>query len=268
RPVTNDDIGLKVLREPPADTPEEVAKIIDIVAIHGIGAHPDDIWCKNIGTNENDARPVNWLRDPQMLPSVVPNTRILRYGYDVQWCGYSAIRQSVNTVADRFLLALGRGRKDFPSRPLILIAHCLGGLVVLKALVEAHRDPGEWLGIFNSVKGLLFFGTPFRGAEGISQSEILEAAWREHSKDQVQDQVLQVLQPGNELLQDLVDQFGKIRGSLKKAQIACFYELKRSNIGQIVARETATVGPLLLRIHTRRLIFHLDIHSQREFWLS
>jgi hypothetical protein len=65
--VTNDNIGLKVLREVPVK--EEAMQIVEyiriyrllaptytkppsIIAIHGLGAYPDDSWCKNIGTKE------------------------------------------------------------------------------------------------------------------------------------------------------------------------------------------------------------------------
>ncbi|KAF1998272.1 hypothetical protein P154DRAFT_578093 [Amniculicola lignicola CBS 123094] len=51
RLITDDDIGLKVLREAPAEA--EAAQIIDIVAVHGLGAHPDHSWCKNEGTRES-----------------------------------------------------------------------------------------------------------------------------------------------------------------------------------------------------------------------
>lgn len=82
RPVTDDDIGLRVLRNAPA----EITEAIDVVAIHGIGAHPDDSWCKNVGTKESPQW-VNWLVEESMLPAVVPHARIMRYGYQSQWFG-------------------------------------------------------------------------------------------------------------------------------------------------------------------------------------
>jgi hypothetical protein len=82
-----------------------------IVAVHGIGAHPDQTWCKNVSKNENEQRYVNWLQDQNMLPSVVPNARIMRYGYESQWFGPDAIRLNASTVAPRFLLALNRARE-------------------------------------------------------------------------------------------------------------------------------------------------------------
>ncbi|KAF2466856.1 uncharacterized protein BDR25DRAFT_267561 [Lindgomyces ingoldianus] len=235
RPVTDDDIGLKVLREP-RDTDTQAAQIVDIVAIHGIGAHPDDSWCKNVGTVQTPQW-ANWLEKEDMLPKTAPHARIMRYGYQSQWFGKGAMRQNASTVAQRLLLALRRKREGFPFRPLLFIAHCFGGLVVLKALLDAQLDEKEWPGIFASTTGLVFFGTPFRGAEGMSQVEMLEAARREYHQDEVYTDVLKILEPGNEFLQAVVDQFGKTRRLPNKAQVACFYELKPSNVGRIVGKE-------------------------------
>ena len=81
-----------------------------IVAIHGLGAHPDDSWCKNTGTRESPQW-VNWLNDKSMLPVVAPNARIMRYGYESQWFGKEAMQQSASTVAERLLRTLKRKRK-------------------------------------------------------------------------------------------------------------------------------------------------------------
>ena len=95
--------------------------------------------------------------------------------------------------------------------------------------------------MFKSTTGLIFLGTPFRGAEGMSPLEMLEAARSEYQDDEVQTAVLQVLEPGNEFLQELVDQFGKTRMLANKAQVACFFELKSSNVGKIVGKEKRQV---------------------------
>ena len=78
-----------------------------IVALHGIGAHPDDTWCAKV---DNSNR-VNWLEDRKMLPAMVPNTRIMRYGYESQWYGEGAISLKAGTIAQRLLLRLKRERK-------------------------------------------------------------------------------------------------------------------------------------------------------------
>jgi hypothetical protein len=81
-----------------------------IVAIHGIGAHPDDSWSKDVGTKEAPCY-VNWLSDTAMLPAVVPSARIMRYGYESAWFGHEAMKQSASRVAQRLLLTLRRARK-------------------------------------------------------------------------------------------------------------------------------------------------------------
>jgi hypothetical protein len=111
-----------------------------------------------------------------------------------------------------------------------------------QALLDARNDMNEFPGIFTSTTGMIFFGTPFRGAEGMSQVEMLAAARQEYEEDAVQMDILKILEPGNEFLQDLVDQFGKTRRQMNKAEIACFYELKSSNVGNIVGNADRTVS--------------------------
>jgi hypothetical protein len=100
-----------------------------------------------------NAQWVNWLDQDDMLPAVAPQARIMRYGYQSKWFGEEAMRQKASTVAQRLLLALKREREVgsdsvHPTyyhsnfccqrdqyRPLIFLAHCFGGLVVLKVSV-------------------------------------------------------------------------------------------------------------------------------------
>jgi hypothetical protein len=74
----------------------------------------------------------------------------------------------------------------------------------------------------------------------MSQSEMIHAALREYQEDQVQGDVLKILDPGNEFLVDLVDSFAKTRRD-SNVQVACFYELKPSNVGAIVGGQDRVV---------------------------
>lgn len=146
----------------------------------------------------------------------------------------------------------------------------------------AYHGTVRWHGIFQSTTGLIFFGTPFRGAKGMSQSEMLQAALSEYKQEEVHTEVLNILDPGNELLQDLVDGFGKTRSLAKKAQVACFFELQPSDVGAIVGRQHKTVSMLLRELlhevpHTSpvecsarkniRLMICIGIRGQRELGL-
>ncbi|THY80180.1 hypothetical protein D6C93_10020 [Aureobasidium pullulans] len=188
RAVTEDDTGIEVLYQP--SNPN-----IDIVAIHGLGAHPDDTWCKNIGTPETS------------------NVRIMRYGYESAWFGSDAIKQSTTDAAEEFLDDL-KGLRE--------------------AMIHARLHSKRWPDLLSFTTGLIFFGTPFRGAEGISQSELLQAAIEEHKV--VEAQALRILDPGNDPLEDLVTDFCRLHSVPHKAQIACFFEQKPSNIMAIVGK--------------------------------
>jgi hypothetical protein len=76
----------------------------------------------------------------------------------------------------------------------------------------------------------------------MSQMEMLAAARQEYQEDEVQPDVLRILEPGDEFLQEIVDQFGKTRKQASKAQVACFFELKSSNIGSIVGQQNRMVN--------------------------
>jgi hypothetical protein len=95
--------------------------------------------------------------------------------------------------------------------------------------------------VFTSTTGLLFFGTPFRGAVGMDLAEMLTAARSQYPEDEVEMMVLKILEPENEFLQELVDQFNKTRKVANKAEVACFYELKTSDVGKIVGTQSRTV---------------------------
>jgi hypothetical protein len=111
----------------------------------------------------------------------------------------------------------------------------------MQALVDAQHDEGGWQDLFMSTTGLVFLGTPFRGEGGMSQVEMFETIRRAYQKDEVQPEVLKILEPGNEFLQEVVDQFRKMERQANKTQVACFYELKSSDVGKMVGIENQTV---------------------------
>ena len=81
---------------------------------------------------------------------------------------------------------------------------------------------------------MVFFGTPFRGTNGFNQSEMLRAAELQYEEGLVQGSVLNILAPGNEMLIDLTQTFFETRQENHKALVACFYELKPSDVGKIL----------------------------------
>lgn len=105
----------------------------------------------------------------------------------------------------------------------------------------ARLLPQEWPDIFDWTTGLVFFSTPFRGAQGMNQLELIEAARRQYSSDQIEGETLRILQSGNEILLNLVDEFCQVR---QDAKVTCFYERKPTAIGKLFGRDDMKVDSL------------------------
>ena len=111
-------------------------------------------------------------------------------------------------------------------------------------MCDAKWDEPEYPGLYKSITGMIFFGTPFRGSSGMNLTVMLQAALRENAEDGIQVQILEAIVPGNEVLINLVDDFMRTRKEEHRARVACFCELRPSNIGAIVGGERRVVSVL------------------------
>jgi hypothetical protein len=104
------------------------------VFIHGLGGHPERTWTySEKSRSKSKVVSVFWPRD--LLNKDFPNVRVLTYGYDSHVSRFfSATNQSgIFAHGKKFLLALKRKRKESPKRPLIFLAHSLGGIITKDA---------------------------------------------------------------------------------------------------------------------------------------
>ncbi|KAH8884937.1 hypothetical protein GQ53DRAFT_593616, partial [Thozetella sp. PMI_491] len=208
-----------------------------IVFIHGFTGHPERTWVCKKGTPAHreggiaghdtaeltskvrklnpfstPSTPVYWPRD--LLPTTVPDARILTYGYDTRvrhWAGPQVSKSTVYDIAWDFLVALERERQSDPLRPVLFVAHSLGGIVTKEML---RRSNGCTLAqshlhrIFRSTLGIMFFGTPHSGADPrrffhrVFENMIRAAGY------QVNEQIVNTLLPSAERLRELRDEFG------------------------------------------------------------
>lgn len=137
---------------------------IDIIAIHGLDTKSPDTWTW-VDPGEPD-NPVNWLADPNMLPSQVGAARIFTCDWPADLLLPSDLVQK--TIDEYALLLLdGIHRELFVTnaarregRPIFFIASCLGGIVLAKALVDAGE---KYLSLRRATRGFVFLATPFRG---------------------------------------------------------------------------------------------------------
>lgn len=162
-----------------------------------------------------------WLRD--RLPQDVPKLRSLIYGYDTKLFKSHSFK-NLDGIAWSFITALREIRRSLPSaRPLILLAHSLGGIVLKRALVlVSYEANDENRLILESVKGLVFFGVPHRGME-ISHFLAMVA------NQPNEDLILRTLSPESDLLPELHEQFSQITLSINQ-DIRFVYETAESQM--------------------------------------
>ena len=108
--------------------------------MHGLQGHPYKTWASRKGSRRSSSsvsspssasRPstVFWPKD--LLPTDCPDARILVYGYDTKISKYLKGATNQNSILSHskdLLFSLGRERDS--ERPLIFIAHSLGGIIV------------------------------------------------------------------------------------------------------------------------------------------
>ena len=139
---------------------------IDIVFVHGLNPkglmnHARQTWTDNGG--------VFW---PEVfLPQEIPSARVLLFSYNsciLSNASSANVASHATMLCDR--LKNRRLKKEVIHRPLIFVAHSLGGLLVKQALVEAMVNP-RYRCLKASTRGLVFFATPYRGGEGAGVAE-------------------------------------------------------------------------------------------------
>ncbi|RDW91693.1 hypothetical protein BP5796_02858 [Coleophoma crateriformis] len=152
------------LRQVYPDETRETETDIDIIAIHGLDTKSPETW--TWVDQKNPTIRVNWLQDQAMLPSTVDRVRIFT-------CDWPAdLLQPSNLIQMEFLelaLLLSEGIQRRPpvssdgasrDRPILFIASCLGGIMLIKALVDAGKQDHP---LRRATRGIIFLATPFRG---------------------------------------------------------------------------------------------------------
>lgn len=120
------------------------------------------------------------------------------------------------------------------ERPIIFVAHSLGGLVVKRALIYSSEIRGNYTehlrSVFVSTYGILFLGTPHKGsdiAEWGSRLEWICGAVMPKKFVDTQPQLVDALKKDNETLQNIDRQFIQLTS---RFHIYFFHESKPTNL--------------------------------------
>ncbi|KAL7817904.1 armadillo-type protein [Trichoderma aethiopicum] len=141
---------------------------VDIIAIHGLDTKSPDTWTWR--SKDGDKPDVNWLSDPDMLPARLKRVRIFTCDWpadliqdssSVPWTVGEFARRLLAGILDMRLASAADAKSR--GRPIIFIASCLGGIILVKALVMADRPESDYHAIRKATRGVVFLATPFRG---------------------------------------------------------------------------------------------------------
>jgi len=194
---------------------------IDICFVHGLTGNRITTW-----TAPGQAEP--W--PGKLLPGKIDSARILTYGYDAYVVRKSvASSNELRNHANNFLhdLTSYRSQSNSTSRPLILVAHSLGGLVCKATVLASRNNPEEHLqDVFNSLVGIAFMGTPHRGSWMANWAGIPASAlgiFKSANKS-----LLEILRTDDQLLKFIQEQFWSMVRALREGnrrfEVTCFFE--------------------------------------------
>ncbi|RDW68235.1 hypothetical protein BP5796_08892 [Coleophoma crateriformis] len=146
---------------------DDKSNTVDYVLIHGFNGSSGTTWL-----HEKPKPKFFW---PKQLEVDLKDSRVFVYGYD------AALRLSlqknsisIGSLAEGLFAALIDARSDTNRRPIVFVAHSLGGLVLKRAILDMHQSihSRETMtnsaklaqGLYESISGLVFFGTPHLGS--------------------------------------------------------------------------------------------------------
>ncbi|KAK0729542.1 hypothetical protein B0H67DRAFT_524503 [Lasiosphaeris hirsuta] len=129
---------------------------LDLVLIHGLNGSRIETW-----THKKSK--VCWPKD--LLPKQQPLTRVLSFGYSADIYKNTSVA-GIRMNSRSLLSALFDKREDIEdrNRPIVFLAHSLGGLIVKQALRFANNEH-RFSPLAAATRGLIFYGTPHTGSD-------------------------------------------------------------------------------------------------------
>lgn len=244
--------GIRVWHDRPDAT-------IDICFVHGLTGNRDNTW-----TASKQSTP--W--PATLLPPKLPYARLLAWGYDAYVVQASVASENrLSDHAANLLIDLTNDRTscDATNRPLIFVAHSLGGLVCKEAILLSRNNPESHLcSVFEYTTGIVFMGTPHRGSWMADWTNIPASSLRVIKS--TNKSLLQVLRTEDQLLESIQARFwSMVRGqreSGRRLEITCFFEeLPLPVFGKVVSKQSATIeGYTSVSVHAN----HIDMVKFRS----
>lgn len=163
-----------------------------------------------------------WVRDS--LPKDLQGTRTILYGYDTKLHESNSFQGLRDLARELISQLLAYGWDTQPSRPLVFLAHSLGGLVLKQALVQLDKSQDmAYKSLLAIVRGSVCFGVPNLGME---QSHFRTIVQNNPNESLVDD-----IGRDSNYLRRLNEDFSK---SSFKARVKCFWAFETAESPTVV----------------------------------
>jgi len=167
----------------------------DCIVLPGLARHPLLSWHSGQGGDG-----FNWVRDA-LTPSFA-GVRVFLYGYGPELTNTSFVDASVASAEALMLILEEDGFSAPTTKPLLFIAHSLGGLILKRLFVTLAGGNERATFMLSMIHAALFFGTP---STAWPVSNILAA-----NRDHKELAVYQDLTDLNEYCKNLEAQFSGV----------------------------------------------------------
>ena len=198
------------------------APVADVIFVHGLTGDPHKTWT----TQNGDAF---W---PPWLQCEFHNISLYTLGYPARvfakWAGSEMdLFERAENILEAFA---GRG---IGTRPLVFIAHSLGGILVKILLRKSHQaGDQDWQSVSNATKLVIFLSTPHTGA---SIARVLELFPRSSPN-------IALLANKTGFLQDLNAHYRHLANSQPDLVTVVYYETYTTSRVLVVSRDSADPG--------------------------
>lgn len=127
-----------------------------IIFIHGLDGHVSQTWMQD-SSDESTLWP-KWLADDI-------DCSLYLVHYDAALSRWKDDAMPLAAQGDAFVHALSN-EAGLENRPLILVGHSMGGLVIKTAIQSGlHKGVDSLKSVVNQIRGVVFVGTPHNGSQ-------------------------------------------------------------------------------------------------------
>ncbi|KAI1735305.1 hypothetical protein F4680DRAFT_307051 [Xylaria scruposa] len=206
---------------------------IDIIAIHGLDTQSADTW-KDKKTN------FNWLHHLCLGPDHLDRVRV----FTCDWP--AALFQPTNLVQKttlEYAKLIFEGIQQVRSRtnetqefdrPILFIASCLGGIILMHALVDAKEKDSQYFHLRRATRGIVFLATPFRGntsLEDVATWAKLVLRARASFLNTEVNRLLDTITGSNIDREDYINKFTRLcQDENSPCHVVTFYELGKTSL--------------------------------------